>query len=232
MSELALSAHAAARAGLTYEDVFDTAIRDRTALVGVIGLGYAGLPLAVGFAEAGFPVAGVDTNARRTSAVNDRASYLPDVSSADAGRAPAAERINRVRARPLDDRAHHLRAHAALEDAHAGSLVRHRGGRAGCCPYPARRPRRAPVNHGARHHHAGAGAHLRARHRRDRAASTSSSATPPSASIRPTRTAGRFAPRPRSSRASPRSAAAAPACSTRPSSTPSSRSPHPPSPRW
>lgn len=81
MSELALSAHAAARAGLTYEDVFDTAIRDRTALVGVIGLGYAGLPLAVGFAEAGFPVAGVDTNARRTSAVNDRASYLPDVSS-------------------------------------------------------------------------------------------------------------------------------------------------------
>ncbi len=81
MSELALSTHAAARVDLTRGDVFDASIRDRSALIGVIGLGYAGLPLAVGFAETGFGVAGVDTNSRRASAVNERASYLPDVSS-------------------------------------------------------------------------------------------------------------------------------------------------------
>ena len=53
-----------ARVDLTRAEVFDASIRDRTALIGVIGLGYAGLPLAVGFAEAGFEVGGVDTNSQ------------------------------------------------------------------------------------------------------------------------------------------------------------------------
>ena len=38
-------------------------IRSRTAKVGVIGLGYVGLPLAVEFANAGFPVTGIDVQA-------------------------------------------------------------------------------------------------------------------------------------------------------------------------
>src|SRR6476469_9313772 len=41
----------------------------RTATVGIIGLGYAGLPLAVGFARAGFPVIGVDLRADRRAAL-------------------------------------------------------------------------------------------------------------------------------------------------------------------
>ena len=57
---------------------FDDRIASRTARLGVVGLGYAGLPLAMAFAEAGFAVTGIDvTGARR--AVNRRRSYLVDV---------------------------------------------------------------------------------------------------------------------------------------------------------
>ena len=41
--------------------------RDRTAVVGVIGLGYVGLPLAVEFAKAGFHVIGYDVSQRVTA---------------------------------------------------------------------------------------------------------------------------------------------------------------------
>jgi UDP-N-acetyl-D-glucosamine dehydrogenase len=58
---------------------FDAAIRSRSAHIGIVGLGYAGLPLAVGFAEAGFPVTGIDKNIDRATSVNQRRSYLPDV---------------------------------------------------------------------------------------------------------------------------------------------------------
>jgi UDP-N-acetyl-D-glucosamine dehydrogenase len=47
--------------------------------VGIIGLGYAGLPLAMSFAEAGFDVTGIDINEERVRAVRDRRSYLVDV---------------------------------------------------------------------------------------------------------------------------------------------------------
>ena len=44
-----------------------------------MGLGYAGLPLALAFAEAGFDVTGIDLSAERVAAVNDRRPYLVDV---------------------------------------------------------------------------------------------------------------------------------------------------------
>ena len=49
--------------------------------VGVIGLGYVGLPLAVAFAEAGMSVLGFDILPHRVNAVNEGESYIPDVSS-------------------------------------------------------------------------------------------------------------------------------------------------------
>ncbi len=58
---------------------FDQRIATRQARVGVIGLGYAGLPLAMSFAESGFDVVGVDVNADRVEAVKERRSYLVDV---------------------------------------------------------------------------------------------------------------------------------------------------------
>ena len=40
-------------------------IGDRTARIGVVGLGYVGLPTAVAYADAGFTVVGIDTNSDR-----------------------------------------------------------------------------------------------------------------------------------------------------------------------
>ena len=56
-------------------------IADRTAKVGVIGLGYVGLPLAINFAEAGFTVVGVDIDEYRVSRINSGDSYIDDIAS-------------------------------------------------------------------------------------------------------------------------------------------------------
>ena len=55
-------------------------IRDRTARVGVIGLGYVGLPLAVEFAAAGFTVTGIEVQATKVAQLNGGTSYIQDVS--------------------------------------------------------------------------------------------------------------------------------------------------------
>lgn len=49
--------------------------------IGIIGLGYVGLPLAVAFAEAGHEVVGVDSDARKVAAVGSGESYVEDVPS-------------------------------------------------------------------------------------------------------------------------------------------------------
>jgi UDP-N-acetyl-D-glucosamine dehydrogenase len=59
--------------------VFDERVRTREARLGIVGLGYAGLPLAILFADAGFQVTGIDLNQERVSLVNERRSYLVDV---------------------------------------------------------------------------------------------------------------------------------------------------------
>jgi UDP-N-acetyl-D-glucosamine dehydrogenase len=58
-------------------------IRARQARVGVIGLGYVGLPLVVEFARAGFDVTGFDVDASKIDQINAGQSYIPDVSEAD-----------------------------------------------------------------------------------------------------------------------------------------------------
>jgi UDP-N-acetyl-D-glucosamine dehydrogenase len=52
------------------------------ARIAVIGLGYVGLPLAVAFAEKGFKVLGIDTNADRIGRIENLKSYNTDVSNA------------------------------------------------------------------------------------------------------------------------------------------------------
>ena len=49
--------------------------------VGVIGLGYVGLPLVVAFAEAGEHVVGVDIDPRKVHAIREGESYIEDISS-------------------------------------------------------------------------------------------------------------------------------------------------------
>lgn len=56
---------------------------NRTALVGVVGLGYVGLPLAVEKAKVGFQVVGFDRNASRVASVNLGVNYIEDVVDAE-----------------------------------------------------------------------------------------------------------------------------------------------------
>jgi UDP-N-acetyl-D-glucosamine dehydrogenase len=56
-------------------------IRSRQAHVGIVGLGYVGLPLAVEFARAGFTVTGIDVSAAKVERVNAGDSYVGDVPS-------------------------------------------------------------------------------------------------------------------------------------------------------
>lgn len=54
-------------------------IGDRSATIGVVALGYVGLPVALTFAEAGFDVIGVDIDHDRVQDVNHARSHIPEV---------------------------------------------------------------------------------------------------------------------------------------------------------
>ena len=78
-------------------------IEARRARVGVIGLGYVGLPLAVEFARAGFDVTGFDVDTSKITEISAGRSYIGDVSSADvaahvtAGRLRATTDMSKLR---------------------------------------------------------------------------------------------------------------------------------------
>jgi UDP-N-acetyl-D-glucosamine dehydrogenase len=76
------STSAAAAASTTLSSLLQK-IHDRQAKVGIIGLGYVGLPLAVEFARAGFTVTGFEVDERRVAQVNAGQSYIDDISAAD-----------------------------------------------------------------------------------------------------------------------------------------------------
>ncbi|MGY8738611.1 MAG: NAD(P)-binding domain-containing protein, partial [bacterium] len=58
-------------------------IERREAVIGVIGLGYVGLPLAVELGQAGFRVIGFDVDDSKLSALAQGVSYIGDVEAAD-----------------------------------------------------------------------------------------------------------------------------------------------------
>jgi UDP-N-acetyl-D-glucosamine dehydrogenase len=59
----------------------ENAIRDKSALVGVIGLGYVGLPLINAFVSAGFRTLGFDVDQRKVDALNAGTSYIRHIDS-------------------------------------------------------------------------------------------------------------------------------------------------------
>ncbi len=72
------------------ENLLEEKLSAKTAKIGIVGLGYVGLPLAVAFSEAGFTVLGFDVAPEKVSMVNEGKSYIVDVpadhvSSARAG---------------------------------------------------------------------------------------------------------------------------------------------------
>lgn len=69
-------------------------IESRDARVGVIGLGYVGLALAVEFGRGGFQVIGVDTDARKVGELRAGRSYVMDVDSKDVAGLIESGRLN------------------------------------------------------------------------------------------------------------------------------------------
>ena len=69
-------------------------IQDRQARVGVVGLGYVGLPLSIELAKAGFRATGIDLDERKVQAINRGESYIPDVRTADVAALRAAGRLD------------------------------------------------------------------------------------------------------------------------------------------
>jgi len=57
-------------------------VNNNKEVVGIIGLGYVGLPLAVGFAEAGVHVLGFDKNSKKVELINNGENYISDIRDA------------------------------------------------------------------------------------------------------------------------------------------------------
>jgi UDP-N-acetyl-D-glucosamine dehydrogenase len=68
-------------------------IADRSANVCVLGLGYVGLPLAVGLANVGYTVTGLDVDEAKVKAIEEGQSYILDVSAEDVARLVAAKQL-------------------------------------------------------------------------------------------------------------------------------------------
>ena len=68
-------------------------IETKTAVLGVMGLGYVGLPLAIEFARARFKVIGIDPDKKKITALNAGKSYITDVSSEDVSKMVNGHRL-------------------------------------------------------------------------------------------------------------------------------------------
>jgi UDP-N-acetyl-D-glucosamine dehydrogenase len=75
-------------------ELLEQKIRNKTARVGVVGLGYVGLPLAVEFGKAGFAVTGIDVHAAKIDQINAGLSYIQDVSTEDVHTLKAAHKLS------------------------------------------------------------------------------------------------------------------------------------------
>ncbi len=56
-------------------------IQDRSAKIGIIGLGYVGLPLAVEYALKGFDVIGIDLDERKKKSIDEGKNYIDDITA-------------------------------------------------------------------------------------------------------------------------------------------------------
>ena len=69
-------------------------LRSKTARVGVVGLGYVGLPLLVELARSGYDAVGFDLDERKVAALTDGESYIPDVPSNEVAALRAQGRLS------------------------------------------------------------------------------------------------------------------------------------------
>jgi UDP-N-acetyl-D-glucosamine dehydrogenase len=65
----------------TCKDALVGKLHDRTAKIGIIGLGYVGLPLMLRFSEVGYPVVGFDIDQKKVSRLNAGESYIERITA-------------------------------------------------------------------------------------------------------------------------------------------------------
>jgi UDP-N-acetyl-D-glucosamine dehydrogenase len=68
------------------KDIFLKKLENKKAKIGIIGMGYVGLPLALSFSEKDFEVTGFDIDSKKISLLSNGESYLKEF---------PAERINK-----------------------------------------------------------------------------------------------------------------------------------------
>jgi len=76
-------------------------ISQREAKVGIIGLGYVGLPMAIEVAKAGFDVIGIDLDVKKVKAINSGKSYIEDVPSEEVESLVTAKKIKAYKNYPV-----------------------------------------------------------------------------------------------------------------------------------
>ncbi len=105
----------------------------RTAVIGIVGLGYVGLPLAMEMAEAGFTVLGFDISKRVVDKLNAGNSHVQDIPSARLGKAVKAGKFSATTDLARMTRAG-LHRDRGADAAVQGPAIR-------TCPTSSRRPR-------------------------------------------------------------------------------------------
>ncbi|HDP16349.1 MAG TPA: nucleotide sugar dehydrogenase, partial [Candidatus Omnitrophica bacterium] len=76
-------------------------IINKDAHIGIIGLGYVGLPLAVEFAKVGFNVTGFDTDGEKVSEINKGSSYILDVPAAEVKQLISSKKLSATKDKRL-----------------------------------------------------------------------------------------------------------------------------------
>ena len=79
---------------LTSFEILQEKIQERSARVGIIGLGYVGCPLAVELAQAGFSVTGIDVQKSKVDTINAGKSHIKDVPQESVEALVAKQRLN------------------------------------------------------------------------------------------------------------------------------------------
>jgi UDP-N-acetyl-D-glucosamine dehydrogenase len=79
---------------MSTKDTLIKKFQDKSAKIGILGMGYVGMPLAVVFAEAGYNVLGIDPDQRKTDTFNKNISYIQDVPTETMARLKQAGKLN------------------------------------------------------------------------------------------------------------------------------------------
>ena len=139
-------------------------IESRTAKVGVIGMGYVGLPLALLFSEQKFPVTGFDIDTKKVDVLESGGSYIYRIAPTEiqTARSPGLYRDLGLRQHRQHGRNHHLRSHSTERVPRARSQLHHfnrRIDRPAFARWPVGRSRKHDLS---RHHRGSPGTDSRA----------------------------------------------------------------------